>query len=224
MEPTFLPHYLAWLDLGGIYAVAHVRGGGELGREWYEAGRKAKKAHRWHDLIDCADALVHDRWTSPARLAVNGISAGGILVGRAMVQRPDLFAVAIWRVGVPNMARAEFSPLGPANVPEFGSVLDPATAADTIAMDSYISVRDGIHYPSALFLTGLSDARVPPWQAAKMVARLQAASSSNMALLRVEKEGGHGPGTTRAQNDTQFADIFSFALWRMGRRGFQPAV
>ena len=223
IDPEFVSRYLAWLDLGGIYAVAHVRGGGELGRAWYEAGKKATKPNTWRDLIACAEYMVAAKFTSPAKLAIEGTSAGGITVGRALTERPDLFAVVFSRVGVSNAARSEFSPNGPPNVPEFGSVQDRATAAPLLDMDALSHVRDGTKYPSVMLTTGLQDPRVSPWEPGKMAARLQRASASgNPVLLRVETEGGHGIGSTRSQFDQEYADLFAFALWRMKDPRYQP--
>lgn len=223
IDPEFSPRYFAWLDLGGIYAVAHVRGGGELGRAWYEAGRKASKPNTWRDLIACGEYIVAQNWTQPGRLAIEGTSAGGITVGRALTERPDLFAVVFSRVGVSNAARSEFSPNGPPNVPEFGSVKDPATAAALLEMDALSHVKDGTKYPSVVLTTGLQDPRVSPWEPGKMAARLQKATASgNPVILRVETEGGHGVGSTRSQFDQEYADLFAFALWRMKDRRYQP--
>jgi prolyl oligopeptidase len=223
LDPSFVSRYLAWLDLGGVYAVGHVRGGGELGRDWYEAGKKATKPNTWRDLIACAETLVAERWTSRPKLAIEGTSAGGITVGRALTERPDLFAVVFSRVGVSDAARSEFSPNGPPNIPEFGSVQDKDTAQALLAMDAYYAVKDGTKYPSVVFTTGLTDPRVSPWEPGKMAARLQSATASgNPVILRVEAEGGHGVGSTRSQFDLEYADLFAFALWRMGDPRYQP--
>ncbi len=222
IDPEFASRYFAWLDLGGVFAVAHVRGGGELGRAWYEAGRKETKPNTWHDLIDCAEYMIAQKWTSPKTLGIEGTSAGGITVGRALTERPDLFAVVFSRVGVSNAARSEFSPNGPPNVPEFGSVKDPKTAHALLAMDALHHVKKGTIYPSVVLTTGLQDPRVSPWEPGKMAAALQASGSPNPVVLRVESEGGHGIGSTRSQFDDEYADLFAFALWRMGDPRFQP--
>lgn len=222
-DPAFSPRYFAWLDAGGIFATAHVRGGGELGRAWYEAGKKATKPNTWRDLIACAEKMIADRWTSTPKLAIEGTSAGGITVGRALTERPDLFAVVLDRVGVSNPARTEFSPNGPPNIPEFGSVADPETASALIEMDALYHVKDGTAYPSVMLTTGLNDPRVSPWEPGKMAARLRAATSSgNPVLLRIEEQAGHGVGSTRSQFDQEYADLFAFAFWRMGDPRYQP--
>jgi prolyl oligopeptidase len=222
-DPYFAARFVAWTERGGVWATAHVRGGGEYGREWHEAGRLLNKPNTWRDLIAAAELLVAERWTRPATLSIRGGSAGGITVGRAMTERPDLFSAVISQVGVSNTLRAEFSQNGPPNVPEFGSVKTENGFKGLFAMDSYVHVKDGERYPAVLLTTGITDPRVDPWQAAKMAARLQAANASGKpVLLRVDYQAGHGLGSTRAQRDVETADVFAFALWQAGVAGFQP--
>ncbi len=222
-DPIFLPRMIAWLERGGVWATAHVRGGGERGREWHEGGRLATKPNTWGDFIACAEHLIAEKWTSAARLGINGGSAGGITMGRSMTDRPDLFAAVISNVGVHNTLRAEFSQNGPPNIPEFGTVTTEDGFKGLFAMDSTQHVKPGTAYPAALLTTGMTDPRVEPWQVAKMAAHLQAASSANPTLLRVDFNAGHGLGSTRAQRDAEVADMFAFILWRAGDPGFQPA-
>ena len=223
-DPYFGPRQIAWMERGGVWATAHVRGGGEYGREWHEAGRKLTKPNTWRDLIDCAQYLIDERWTSAARLSIRGGSAGGITMGRAMTERPDLFSAVFSLVGVSNALRAEFSQNGPPNIPEFGSVGDEAGFRGLYEMDAYSHVVPGTHYPAVVLTTGLTDPRVNPWNAGKMAARLQAATTSGKpVLLRVDYQGGHGLGSTRDQRDVETADLFAFALWQAGVAGFQPA-
>jgi prolyl oligopeptidase len=223
LNPAFLARWLPFLDLGGVFAVAHVRGGGELGEDWHLAGQKLQKYHTWQDTIDCARYLIRTGWTSHRRLAVIGGSAGGITVGRLLTERPDLAAVVISEVGVSDALRSEFSPNGPPNIPEFGSVTTEAGFRGLLAMDAYQHVHDGVDYPSVLLTTGLNDPRVAPWEPTKMTARLQAATASkNPVLLRVEADAGHGIGSTRAQRDQETADLIAFILWRTGDPRFQP--
>jgi prolyl oligopeptidase len=222
-DPRFVPSSIAWLERGGVWAIAHVRGGGEYGREWHEAGRLLTKPNTWRDLIAAAEMLIAQRWTSPARLSIRGGSAGGITVGRALTERPDLFSAIISRVGVSNPLRFEFSQNGPPNIPEFGSVQTESGFKGLYEMDATIHVRNGEAYPAVLLTTGMTDPRVDPWQAAKMAARLQAASSSGKpVLLRVEFQAGHGIGSTRTQRDLEVADVYAFALWQAGVAGYQP--
>lgn len=215
--------FLAWLEAGGIWATAHVRGGGEYGQTWHEQGRLLNKHNTWGDLIAAAETLITLKWTSTAHLTIRGASAGGIAIGRAMTDRPDLFAAVISQVGVMNNLRAEFAQNGPPNIPEFGSVKTPDGFKGLYAMDSYQHVKDHEKYPAMLLTTGMTDPRVDPWQAAKMTARMQRASESGKpVLLRVDFQAGHGMGSTRQQRDEEFADIFAFALWQSGIQGFQP--
>jgi prolyl oligopeptidase len=222
-SPAFNVRGIAFLEQGGVLAVAHVRGGGEYGRRWWKAGQKLNKPNTWRDLIDCCETLVKDGWTSPRHLAIQGGSAGGITVGRAMTERPDLFAAVISNVGVSNTLRAEFSQNGPTNIAEFGTVTERDGFLGLKAMDSLQAVKDGTPFPAVLLTTGMTDPRVEPWQAAKMTARLQKATSSkNPVLLRVTFDAGHGVGSTRSQVDDERADEYAFVLWRTGAAGFQP--
>jgi prolyl oligopeptidase len=223
-DAYFGPRFIAWLEQGGVWATAHVRGGGEFGREWHEGGRLLTKPNTWGDLIAAAEQLIADNWTSAAKLAIRGGSAGGITVGRALTERPDLFAAVISQVGVSNTLRAEFSQNGPPNVPEFGSVTTADGFKGLYEMDAYQHVKGGTKYPALLLTTGMTDPRVDPWQAAKMAARVQAATTSGKpVLLRVDFQAGHGIGSTRSQRDEEFGDIFAFILWQTGIAGFQPA-
>lgn len=221
--PYFDATRLAWLERGGIIAFAHIRGGGEYGEAWHRAGQKATKENTILDFIACAEFLVKYGFTSPHRLAIQGTSAGGIPSAGAMVRRPDLFAAVVLRVAVLDMLRFEFSPNGPANIPEFGSVATRAGFEALRAMSAYHHVKDGIAYPAVLLTTGMNDPRVDPWQAAKMAARLQAASTGGKpVLLRVESQGGHGQGATRTQREEELADIYAFLLWQFGNEEFVP--
>lgn len=224
ITPGFDSLRLPFLDLGGIYAVAHVRGGGELGEGWHKAGQKLTKPNTWRDLIDCAQYLIAHRYTAPSKLAVLGGSAGGVTVGRFMTERPDLAAVVISSVGLSNPVRAEVTPGGPANFPEFGTPKEPDGFKALLEMDSYHHVRDGQAYPATLLLTGLNDPRVPSWQATKMTARLQAASSSGKPImLRLDPDAGHGMGG-RDQVVQTTADTYAFILWNVGAPGFAPTA
>jgi prolyl oligopeptidase len=222
-DAEFDPVRLAWLERGNVIAIAHVRGGGEYGEEWYRAGYKLTKQHTMDDFIASAQYLIENHYTSPRYLSGEGTSAGGILIGGAITQRPDLFATALIRVGCSNVLRLEFTPNGPPNIAEFGTVTDPDGFKGLYAMDAYQHVKDGVAYPGVLLTAGINDPRVDPSQAAKMTARLQAATSSKKPiLLRVDYDAGHGMGSTRAQHDLEFADEMSFLLWQAGDPEFQP--
>jgi prolyl oligopeptidase len=224
-DPMFWPALLVWLEHGGVYAVAHVRGGGELGEDWHRGGVHKTKANSWRDLIAVAQWLVDARWTAPSRLAIIGGSAGGLTVTNAMLARPDLFAAVVSEVGFHDALRSETGVAGPPNIPEFGTVTTEDGFRELLAMSSYARVQDGVSYPAVLLTTGLHDARVDAWDPAKMTARLQAASTSSggsgkPVLLRVDFAGGHGGGTT-VQIVDENADLFAFLLWRTGAPGFE---
>jgi prolyl oligopeptidase len=222
-DAYFDPVWLAWLERGGVIAFAHVRGGGEYGEEWYRAGYKLTKQHTIDDFIASAQYLIENKYTSAQRLSGEGTSAGGILIGGAVTQRPDLFAGALIRVGCSNALRMEFTPNGPPNIAEFGSVTDADGFKGLYAMDAYQHVKDGTAYPGVLLTAGINDPRVDPMQPAKMTAALQAATSSKKpVLLRVDYDAGHGMGSTRTQHDVEFADEMSFLLWQFGDPDFQP--
>ncbi|NJP91828.1 prolyl oligopeptidase family serine peptidase [Nonomuraea sp. FMUSA5-5] len=211
--PEFRPELLAWYELGGVHAVAHLRGGGAYGCEWHEAGRGARKEATITDFIDCADHLIALGYTRPGRLAGQGSSAGGIPTGGALVRRPDLWAAMAIQAPTVNATRNEFTDSGPINVPEFGSVTTEEGLRALLIIDAYLRVRDGVRYPPVLLTAGLRDARVPPWQPAKLAARLQAATASGRpVLLRVEEHGGHGAGSTREQEQALLADVLAFVL------------
>lgn len=218
----FDPTILAWLERGGVYAIAHVRGGGEFGKEWHRAGQKLNKPNTWKDFIACAQYLIDMKYTSPARLAGQGGSAGGILIGRAITERPDLFAAAIINVGCTDMVRMETTPNGVPNIPEFGSTKTEDGFRGLYEMSSLHHVTDSVRYPAALLTHGINDPRVDPWMSAKMTARLQAATTSGKPILfRVDYESGHGIGSTKAQYQEETADTWAFLLWQFGVMEFQ---
>lgn len=223
IDPTFSPTRLAWLERGGVYAVAHVRGGGEYGEDWHKGGQKTTKQNTIGDFLACADYLVEQGFTKRSRLAGQGGSAGGITIGGAITQRPQGFGAALINVGDTDSLRSEIMPSGPANIPEFGTVKTKEGFRALYAMDAYQHVKDGTAYPAVMLTTGANDPRVEPWQAAKMAARLQAAASSNKSiLLRVDYDSGHGIGSTKEQRVAELADEYSFLLWQLGSEGFQP--
>lgn len=223
LSPFFSPSMLLWTTRGGILAVAHVRGGGELGDRWHRAGMKETKPNTWKDALACADYLVEKGYTKKGMVVLNGASAGGIMVGMAMVERPELFAAVIPQVGAMNPLRGEETPNGPVNVPEFGSAKDPGECRALIAMDPYLNIRDGVEYPAALVTTGLNDPRVSAWQPAKFAARLrQATASQHPVLFFADGEAGHGMGNTKSKAFESLADVLSFGLWQCGDPDFRP--
>jgi len=217
IDPYFLGTRFAWLDQGGIWAVAHVRGGGEYGEDWHIAGKGPTKQHTIDDAIAAARYLIAHKYTSPAHLAIEGTSAGGIMVGGAITQHPELFAGALDVVGWTDGLRSEVAePNGATNVPEFGSATTLAGFNALYTMDAYQHIVKGRKYPAVMAVTGINDPRVAPWQPAKFAARLQAASGSGRpVLLRVDYDAGHGMlAASRPQTISLLTDEFSFLLWQ----------
>ncbi|HUA88131.1 MAG TPA: prolyl oligopeptidase family serine peptidase, partial [Steroidobacteraceae bacterium] len=182
------------------------------------------KPNTWRDLIDVCLDLCAKKYTAPQRLAIGGRSAGGITVGRALTERPDLFAAVIDGVGWSNPLRYVAEQNGYGEEPEWGRISEQAGYRALKGIDSYQAVRPGTAYPAVLLTTGVTDPRVAPFHVAKMAARLQACTSSGKpVLLRVDFDAGHGIGSTRAQQDREAADTYAFLLWQTGVRAFQPA-
>jgi prolyl oligopeptidase len=225
-SPSFSPTSMAWLERGGILATCHVRGGGEFGVEWHRAGQKLNKPNSWRDLIACGEYMIQRKFTRKELLAIQGGSAGGITVGRAMTERPDLFAAVVPSVGMLDAMRAEFTPNGPPNIPEFGSVKTEDGFKGLLEMSSLHHVKEGTNYPAVLLMHGVNDPRVEVWHSAKMAARLQAVSDANKnakpVLLRLDYDAGHGVGSTKSQRNAELADIYSFLLWQFQDPEFQP--
>lgn len=222
-NPTMRSEYAAWLDAGYAYAICHVRGGGEYGNEWYDAGKIWTKRNTWMDLIACAEHLIATKVTSPQKLGIAGRSAGGITVGRAMTERPDLFAAAAPGVGVLDMVRSETEANGPGNAVEFGTVKKVDEFKALLAMSAYHHVKPGVKYPAVILSHGVNDLRVAVWHSSKMTAALQAARlDAKPVLLDLDFNAGHGRGSSREQQLSSFANVLSFFLWQMGERGFQP--
>src|SRR5215469_6718779 len=216
-DPTFDAFLLAWYEHGGAVAVAHVRGGGEFGEEWHRGGMKSTKPNTWRDFIACAEYLIQQKYSRPERLVGHGVSAGGILIGRAIAERPDLFGAALIAAGTTDMLRGEFQKNGPVNVPEFGSVKNAQEFPALLEMSAYHHVKDGTKYPAVLLTTGWNDPVVDPWQPAKMAARLQVATASGKpVLLRVDNAGHDSWGSTRSELRALRADQLAFMIWQIG--------
>lgn len=221
---SYSPVLRALTERGVVLAVAHVRGGGEYGERWHKAGFQQSKPNTWKDFIACAQYLVDHHYTRPARLAGMGGSAGGILIGRAIEERPDLFAAAVALAPTADTLRSETTATGPGNAAEFGSVKTMSGFHSLLAMSPYANVKDGVHYPAILIAAGMNDPRVAPWESGKWAARLQAATASGKpVLLRIDYDAGHG--NLAASNEQRLAlstDWISFALWQAGVPAFQP--
>jgi prolyl oligopeptidase len=213
----------AALRQGITYGVCHVRGGGELGEEWRLGGKDANKHNTWEDLIACSEFLIARGVTAKDKLFIIGGSAGGITMGRSLTQRPDLFAGVIDLVPSGNTLRSEFSPNGPPNVPEFGTVTTEAGFKNLYEMDTIRHVKKGVRYPAVMVTTGLNDPRVASWEPAQVAATLQASGTTKPVLLRIDEEAGHGVGSTKTQTDALTADWIAFVLWRAGVSEWQPA-
>lgn len=214
--PEYRPWILPWLEAGGLFAVAHTRGGGEFGEEWHRDGMLTKKQNVFDDFIATAEHLIRRGYTNSRRLAIIGGSNGGLLMGAAFTQRPELFRAVVAQVGVFDSLRSELEPNGAYNVTEFGTVKDPAEFRALYSYSPYHRVVDGTHYPAVLFQVGENDRRVAPYHSRKMVARMQAANASGEPLLlRVEGGSGHGVSQTQELEDLH-TDTIVFLMDRVG--------
>lgn len=222
ISPFFSSSDLLFTLEGGIFAVAHVRGGGEKGVEWHQGGRKTTKPNTWKDLIACTEYLIEENYTSNKHTAIWSFSAGGILVGRAMTERPDLFAVVIAEVGVMNPLRFEHTPNGKNNVKEFGTVKNEEECKALFEMDAYLHIEKGVDYPATLVTSGINDTRVSAWQPAKFAAKLQAYQNAPEPIyFLVDFEGGHRFGGSRTKFHESHADIFAFTFNQTGHPEYQ---
>jgi prolyl oligopeptidase len=215
--PAFGTRTMATLPNGIDYAVCHVRGGGELGEAWRLGGKDANKPNTWRDLIACGEQLIANGYTTKDKLFILGGSAGGITMGRAMEERPDLFAGVFDLVPAANAVRSEFSVSGPVNIPEFGTITDEQGFKNLLAMDTIQHVKAGVKYPPIIITTGLNDPRVSSWEPAKLAATLRASGDPNPVLFRVDEKAGHGIGSTKSQNDELYADLVTFMLAHSGK-------
>ncbi|WP_455169632.1 prolyl oligopeptidase family serine peptidase, partial [Aegicerativicinus sediminis] len=216
--PSFSITNALWLQEGGVYAVANLRGGGEYGKTWHDAGTKMQKQNVFDDFIAAAEYLIDNNYTSKKYLAIRGGSNGGLLVGATMTQRPDLMQVALPAVGVMDMLRYHTFTAGA------GWAYDYGTSEDNKEMFSYLkgyspvhNVKPGVEYPATLVTTGDHDDRVVPAHSFKFAAELQEKQAgSNPVLIRIETDAGHGAGTPVSKTIEQYADIFAFTLYNMG--------
>ncbi len=218
MSPYFSPIILSWILEGGIFCTSHVRGGGEKGDGWHKAGKKTTKPNTWKDLIASAEYLIKNSYTSNKKMTIFSSSAGGIMVGRAMTERPDLFAASIVQVGMMNPFRNEAMPgEGGANYKEYGSIKNSIECLALIEMDPYLHIKNKVQYP-ATFLTGaMNDTRVAPWIPGKFVAKLQASETKKPVVFDVQYNEGHSGRNVYEE----WANIYSFALWQSGHPDYQ---
>jgi prolyl oligopeptidase len=210
-RPRFSPTLLAWIERGGAWSQAMIRGGGEYGEDWHRAARLATKTVSADDVAACAKWLGANGYGDAQHLGINGGSAGGFLMGLALTRNPDLYRAVVSSVGFYDLLRAELTPNGAFNTPEFGTVTDPAQFAWMRAQSPYHNVRSGVAYPAVLLTTGENDPRVEPYNSRKMAAALQAASSSPYPVLLLQKSGeGHGVGNSFQQIVDATAERFAF--------------
>lgn len=217
LRPRFSFEDRLWFDRGGVMVVANLRGGGEYGEAWHLAGNLTHKQNVFDDFAACARHLIERGYTRPDKLAVEGGSNGGLLMGAFLTQHPDLVRAVVAHVGIYDMLRVELDPNGAFNVTEFGTVKDPAQFKALYAYSPFHRVTDGTKYPAVFFLAGENDGRVNPANSRKMTARLQAASTSgNPILLRLSSDSGHGMGTALTEKIAQQADVFAFLFDQLG--------
>ncbi len=222
---SFSPHFsemynsLAIKDV--VIAIAHTRGGGEKGEAWYRAGFKNTKPNTWKDFISCAEYLIDKGYTNADKLAGTGTSGGGVLISRAITERPDLFAAAVCNVGMGNAMRSEFYASGPSNIPEFGTVKDSLDTKALYEMDGMLHVKEGVNYPAVMSVGGWNDPRVVVWDPGKFLAAVQNASiSGKPALMKVNYDNGHFT-EDREVTWANFADQYAFLMWQCGHPDFQ---
>ncbi|MFN9627539.1 MAG: prolyl oligopeptidase family serine peptidase [Planctomycetota bacterium] len=214
ITPNFSPANVAWMEQGGMYAVANLRGGGEYGRDWHESGMLENKQRVFDDFIGAAEHLIQENYTSSSKLAISGRSNGGLLVGATMTQRPDLFAVALPAVGVMDMLRFHKFTIGWAWVSEFGSSENPEQFQNLLRYSPLHRLKPGTRYPATLITTGDHDDRVVPGHSYKFAARLQSCQSGTRpTLIRIETSAGHGAGTPVAKLIDTAADTLGF-VWK----------
>jgi len=221
--PAFSAANLAWLEMGGIYAVANLRGGGEYGKAWHEAGMLDKKQNVFDDFIAAAEYLIHEKYTSTPKLAISGGSNGGLLVGAVLTQRPELFGAALPAVGVMDMLRFNKFTIGWAWTSDYGSPNDPKQFAVLRAYSPLHNIKPGTHYPPTLITTADHDDRVVPGHSFKFAAALQAAQSGPApVLIRIETKAGHGAGKPTAKQIEESADKFAFLVKNLNVRVSLP--
>jgi prolyl oligopeptidase len=215
-EPAFHPEWRVLFDHGFVVAVVNLRGGGEYGEEWHKAGMLTKKQNVFDDFAAALKLVIDRKYTSAEKLAIEGRSNGGLLMGATLTQHPELMKCVIAHVGIYDMLRVELSPNGAFNIPEFGTVKDAAQFKALHAYSPYHNVKDGTKYPAVLFLTGANDPRADPLQSRKMTARLQAAQTSGLFLLRTSANSGHGLGTALSEQIEEKTDVYAFLFDQLG--------
>jgi prolyl oligopeptidase len=217
MTPSFSRSLLLWLEKGGVVAIPNIRGGGEYGESWHQAGILANKQNSFDDFIAAAEWLIARGYTRPERLAVAGGSNGGLLVGAMLTQRPELFRAVLVQVPLLDMLRYHRFLIARLWIPEYGTPDEPAQFRWLRAYSPYHHIRPGVAYPAVLLATAESDTRVDPMHARKMAARLQAATSGERPiLLRLESQAGHGAGKPRSKALDELTDTWTFVFSELG--------
>ena len=218
LTPTFSANRLLWLENGGIYAQANLRGGSEYGEEWHHGGTKMNKLNVFDDFISAAEYMVNEGWTKPELLTIEGGSNGGLLVGATVNLRPDLFKVAIPRVGVMDMMRYHLFTIGWNWAPDYGTSADSKEMAEYLLGYSPIhTIKNGVKYPAILVTTADHDDRVVPAHSFKYAATLQAADTGDAPkLIRIDSNAGHGAGKPMTKVIDEYTDIYSFIYENLG--------
>ncbi len=217
--PTFLQHLFLWLEQGGVFAEANLRGGSEFGEEWHRAGMLGNKQNVFDDFIAAAEYLIAEKYTDKDHLSIRGGSNGGLLVGAALTQRPDLYKAVVCQVPLLDMLRYQNFQIAKLWIPEYGSSDNPEQFNWLYAYSPYHHVMPGTAYPATLLMTADTDTRVDPMHAKKMAARLQAANTGpNPILLRIEPKAGHGAGKPISKQVEEYTDIYSFLFWQLGMK------
>ncbi|MFZ0390216.1 MAG: prolyl oligopeptidase family serine peptidase, partial [Calditrichia bacterium] len=223
VSPGFDPLMRIWLDQGGVYAEANIRGGGEFGEEWHRQGMLTRKQNVFDDFAAAMQHLIESGYTRPEKLAILGGSNGGLLMGAMITQHPQLFEAAVSYVGFYDALRTELSPNGAFNIPEFGTVKNAEQFKALYTYSPYHHVQENTGYPAVLFMTGANDPRVDPMHSRKMTARLQQATTSGEpVLLRTSSSSGHGSGTPLSEKIAQKVDQYVFLFNELGMK-YQPA-
>jgi prolyl oligopeptidase len=219
LTPAFSVGRIVWLEMGGVYAMPNLRGGGEYGRAWHESGMKDKKQNVFDDFIAAAEYLIEQKYTSREKLAISGGSNGGLLVGACMTQRPDLYAACVPKVGVMDMLRFHKFTIGWAWVSEYGSSENEAEFANLYKYSPLQNIKPGTHYPATLIETADHDDRVVPAHSFKFAAALQGAQGGDAPILiRIETSAGHGAGTPTSKLIDEAADSYAFLLKVLGMK------
>jgi prolyl oligopeptidase len=211
-----------WLSYGGTCVVAHIRGGGEKGDDWHIDGMKDKKENSWLDLISTAEFLIANDYTSPDLLTIRGVSAGAIANGMAIMERPDLFKAAVFKVGILNPSRAEYGKTGKNGIQEFGTIEKQNEFYDLLKMDPYENIKDNVNYPAMYITAGTNDLRLSYWHSTKFAAKLKSRKAQKNEILLDIYDGGHGIDANAEFKNKETNKIISFLLWQTGHPDFQP--